>query len=104
LVRILRSCRPWPTAQRQEESRERSRRLKRAPDALSPQQREVILLHLHGELTFRAIEGVPDRPLGTVVSWYRRGLRRLRQHLEEDHERNRKTTATPTIESTLDEP
>ncbi len=49
---------------------------------LSPDERETIVQHLYGELTFQEIATVRDAPLGTVVSWYRRGLGKLRQKLE----------------------
>jgi len=33
-------------------------------------------------LTFQEIATLREAPLGTVVSWYRRGLEKLRQKLE----------------------
>ena len=45
-------------------------------------ERETIVQHLYGELTFQQIADVRDAPLGTVVSWYRRGLEKLRSKLE----------------------
>jgi DNA-directed RNA polymerase specialized sigma24 family protein len=49
---------------------------------LSSDEREVIVQHLYGELTFQQISQIRGHPLGTVVSWYRRGLDKLRRELE----------------------
>jgi RNA polymerase sigma-70 factor (ECF subfamily) len=49
---------------------------------LSADERETVVQHLYGELTFQEIASIRDAPLGTVVSWYRRGLEKLRTQLE----------------------
>ncbi len=49
---------------------------------LSDFERETIVQHLYADLTFREIAEIMDRPLGTVTSWYRRGLTKLKRHLE----------------------
>ena len=49
---------------------------------LSSDERETIVERLYGELTFQEIATVRDAPLGTVTSWYRRGMEKLRQKLE----------------------
>ncbi len=49
---------------------------------LSADERETIVQHLYGDLTFREIATVRELPLGTIVSWYRRGLEKLRRKLE----------------------
>ncbi len=58
-------------------------------DALSRlpyEQREVITLHVHAGLTFRAVARALEVPLGTVQSRYRYGLNSLRTQLDgEDH-------------------
>ena len=51
--------------------------------ALGDDEREVIVQHLYGGLTFREIAEVRDVPLGTAAAWYRRGLMKLRSRLEE---------------------
>jgi RNA polymerase sigma factor (sigma-70 family) len=51
---------------------------------LSENEREVIIEHVYGELTFREIAQVREAAVGTVVSWYRRGMRRLRARLEDE--------------------
>jgi RNA polymerase sigma-70 factor (ECF subfamily) len=63
--------------------------------ALSEDEREVILLHLWSDLRFREIAGVVDRPLGTVVSLYRRGLERMRLNLRREYERIGTSTEEP---------
>lgn len=50
---------------------------------LSPDERETIVQRLWGELTFREIAELRAAPLGTVATWWRRGLARLREILEE---------------------
>jgi RNA polymerase sigma-70 factor (ECF subfamily) len=49
---------------------------------LSPDERETIVQHLYGQLTFQQIATIRDAPPGTVASWYRRGLEKLRRQLE----------------------
>jgi RNA polymerase sigma-70 factor (ECF subfamily) len=49
---------------------------------LSSDERETIVQHLYGNLTFQEIATLRETPLGTVVTWYRRGLEKLRQKLE----------------------
>jgi RNA polymerase sigma-70 factor (ECF subfamily) len=49
---------------------------------LSPDERETIVLHLYGDLTFQEIATIREAPMGTVVTWYRRGLDKLRRKLE----------------------
>ena len=49
---------------------------------LTADQRETIVQHLYGELTFQQIATVRELPVGTIVSWYRRGLAKLRRELE----------------------
>jgi RNA polymerase sigma factor (sigma-70 family) len=50
--------------------------------ALSDDERETIVQHLYGELTFQQIADIRGTALGTVTSWYRRGLEKLRGKLE----------------------
>jgi RNA polymerase sigma factor (sigma-70 family) len=50
---------------------------------LSEDERETVVHHIYGGLTFREIARVRESPLGTVVSWYRRGIKKLREQLEE---------------------
>lgn len=49
---------------------------------LSADERETIVQHLYGQLTFQEIATVRQCPLGTVTSWYRRGLEKLHRELE----------------------
>jgi RNA polymerase sigma-70 factor, ECF subfamily len=50
--------------------------------SLSGDEQETIVQHLYGELTFQQIADIRDAPLGTITSWYRRGLEKLRAKLE----------------------
>ena len=50
---------------------------------LSSEERDVILQHLVGDLTFREIAEFLDRPLGTVTAWYRRGLKKLQDNVKD---------------------
>jgi RNA polymerase sigma-70 factor (ECF subfamily) len=52
---------------------------------LSPDEREAILLKIHGGLTFQQIADSRGVPLPTVASWYRRGIDRLKTLLTRDH-------------------
>lgn len=58
-------------------------------DNLPPREKDVLMLHYFGDLTFREVAAVVKRPLGTVLWQSRRALERLRRHMEqtggEDH-------------------
>jgi len=60
---------------------EESRRLTNALNELPAEQREVIVLHLRGELTFSQIGGLQDVSVNTVKGRYRYGLEKLRSIL-----------------------
>ena len=64
------------------QEREFQDRVHEALGALSANERETIVQHLWGDLAFREIAEVRERSLGTVTSWYRRGLAKLRERLE----------------------
>ncbi|MHC4361488.1 MAG: RNA polymerase sigma factor [Planctomycetota bacterium] len=49
---------------------------------LAEDERETIVQHLYTDLTFQEIADLRERPLGTITSWYRRGLAKLKEHLE----------------------
>lgn len=50
---------------------------------LAPQQRDSVLLAYYEGLTHQELSQRMDAPLGTVKSWIRRGLMRLRECLSE---------------------
>jgi RNA polymerase sigma factor (sigma-70 family) len=50
---------------------------------LSDDERETIVQHLYADLTFREIARLRGRPTATVAAWYYRGLKKLRERLEE---------------------
>ena len=64
-------------------------RLKRLNDALARipyEQREVIILHLQGEMKFRTIAKSQNVSINTVQSRYRYGLEKLRSILDTEAE------------------
>lgn len=64
--------------------------LRRLADALAMlpyEQREVVVLHLKGDLTFREIAAVQGTSLNTVQSRYRYGIDKLRSLLNGEVER-----------------
>lgn len=65
------------------EEEEQDRRLEAALSALPRDMREVILLRLDGELTFREIARQTGAPLGTVLWRAREARQRLTRLLEE---------------------
>jgi RNA polymerase sigma-70 factor (ECF subfamily) len=62
-------------------SDERSRLVARALARLTDEQREVIALHLNGQLRLREIARLQEVPLTTVRGRYRHGIERLRSIL-----------------------
>ena len=77
---------PHPSPEETEEELEFGRCILQMLERLSPDERETVVHHLYGELTFQEIAKVRQRPLGTVTSWYRRGLEKLQRDLEVSHE------------------
>lgn len=51
----------------------------RALAALPSNQRETLILHIYGGMSFREIAELGGHPLNTVASWYRRALKHLRR-------------------------
>ena len=49
---------------------------------LSDDERETIVQHLYADLTFQEIADLRERPIGTIASWYRRGIEKLKGFLE----------------------
>lgn len=50
---------------------------------LSDDERETIVQHIYANLTFREIAELRRAPIGTVAAWHHRGLKKLRDLLEE---------------------
>ncbi len=65
------------------QNKELHRRVGQALLTMQENERETIVLHLYADLTFREIAELTEAPLGTVASWYRRGIEKLRSMLEE---------------------
>lgn len=49
-----------------------------ALNTLPPDERETIIQHFYGDLAFREIAELRDAPPGTIATWYRRGMEKLR--------------------------
>ena len=49
---------------------------------LPTEQRQVVSLHLNGGLKFREIANITETPLGTVLWWYQKAIKRLQDLLE----------------------
>jgi RNA polymerase sigma-70 factor, ECF subfamily len=64
------------------EAKEFKSRVAEVLQMLSADERETIIQHLYAGLTFREIAEIRGDPVGTVASWYRRGLARMRAHME----------------------
>ena len=62
---------------------ERSRQVRQALDQLSDQQRQVIELAYDAGLSQSEIAQQLHKPLGTVKSWTRQGLLKLKQLLQD---------------------
>lgn len=55
--------------------------LERAFAALSPEERQLVSLHLNGGLKFRELARITGAPLGTVLWRYRKAIEKLRRLL-----------------------
>ncbi len=63
-------------------SRELAAKLDVARAELPDEQREIVVLHLQGELTFREIARLQQVSINTAQSRYRYGLNKLRSALD----------------------
>jgi len=78
---------PAPGPYEQATGHEQRQRLMDAVNALPQAQREAIVMRIFGQLTFQQIADANQQPLSTVASRYQRGLTRLKQTMENSHER-----------------
>ena len=65
-------------------SSEQFERASRATSGLPFEQREVVTLHLYGDMRFRDIAGWQKTSIKTVQSRYRYGLEKLRSALNSE--------------------
>ena len=65
--------------------REDAQLVRRRRLALPQEQREVIVMHLFGSLTFKEISRCLSSPQNTVQSRYRYGMEKLRSSLQEEY-------------------
>ncbi|MFN9993044.1 MAG: RNA polymerase sigma factor [Phycisphaerales bacterium] len=59
-------------------------RLRRALEALSESDRDVVLLRHHGGLSFKQISELLDEPMGTLLARHHRALKKLKELMESD--------------------
>ncbi len=64
------------------ERQEQTERVQQALDDLPEPQRQIVIMKIYGELTFRQIAEALDTPLSTVASRYQQALLALRQPME----------------------
>jgi RNA polymerase sigma-70 factor (ECF subfamily) len=69
------------TAEERMVSAETMRQVEAALYELDADEKECIVLHLYGAMTFEMMSQVLEAPMGTVASRYRRGLEKLRRTL-----------------------
>ena len=55
--------------------------LQAALDELSPDDREIVVMKVFGDLTFDALADIIDRPVKTIATRYRRALLKLKEKL-----------------------
>jgi len=64
------------------EQKQFKRRVAAALLKLSADERETIVQHIYASLTFQEIADLRERPIGTITSWYRRGMAKMKDYLE----------------------
>ena len=74
---------PAPDPRHEAVSSQVRERLESALAELCDDERETIVQHLFGELTFREIAQVREISINTITSWYRRGLEKIRARWED---------------------
>lgn len=84
-LEIAASGNPAKTAEIAEEAARAMAALTRLPS----EQREVVALHIHGQLTFREVARLREIPMNTAKSRYRYALIALRKELNNDDNRQR---------------
>jgi len=65
------------------ENKEKSELIQKSVQLLPIKQRQVYLLRMHSDLSFKEIADLLDRPLNTVLTQMRTATLRLKNHLQE---------------------
>jgi RNA polymerase sigma-70 factor (ECF subfamily) len=60
-------------------------------ESLPPQQREIVMLRIWGQMTFKEMAGLVDLPLSTVHDHYRTALARIKNKMELSSCKTKKT-------------
>ncbi len=53
-------------------------------DVLPQDQREIVVMHVINDMTFREIAGIMKKPLGTVLWLYQKALKKMKDQLGDD--------------------
>lgn len=69
-----------------------SDRLQQGLKNLDPQTAELIMLRFYGDLSFKELAEMRSEPIGTTLSKVHRGLKKLKEWMENPNEGNPKTT------------
>jgi RNA polymerase sigma-70 factor (ECF subfamily) len=77
---------PQPLAEGPEEQERLRGMLNRAIQGLRDEEREVVLLHIHGNLTFRETAETVGAPPNTVATRYRRAIEKIRTQFNKELE------------------
>lgn len=76
------------SAEKNMEAEELCRQLNSAMDKLGHEEREVVLLHAHSQLTFECVAEVTETPVGTVATRYRRAMEKLKTELNRNGQKS----------------
>ncbi len=71
------------TPRKNYEDREFRQRIATCLQELTEDERETMIQHLFADLTFREIADLRNISINTAMSWYRRGLEKMRKRLED---------------------
>ena len=69
-----------------------SERLDKGLQNLDKDTAELIMLRFYGDLSFKELAELRGEPIGTTLSKVHRGLKRLKEGMEDPNERNKTTT------------
>lgn len=71
---------------------ELSDRLQQGLKNLDPETAELIMMRFYGDLSFKELSEMRSEPIGTTLSKVPRGLKKLKEWMEDPHEGNKETT------------
>jgi len=65
------------------EKKQFARQVAEALLKVTENERETIVQHVYANLTFQEIADMQQRSIGTVTSWYRRGIAKMKKNMEQ---------------------